>query len=175
MPAAVRPAQTRDLVELRTIERLAGERFRDVGLDTVAEDEPMSVGSLAGYANSGRAWVAVDEADQPVGYVLVDLVDGVSHIEQLTVRPNWQGRGVGMSLIWAVAAAADRAGLPHSLTLTTFGHVPWNRPLFEHLGVRVLIEDEIGEELPRVRQAEAARGLDPSTRVAMRLNYNVSG
>jgi GNAT superfamily N-acetyltransferase len=163
------------LVELRTIERLAGARFREVGLDSVAEDEPMSVGALAEYASSGRAWVAVDEADRPVGYILVDVVDGLSHIEQLTVRPDWQRRGVGMSLIWAAAAAADRAGLPHSLTLTTFDGVPWNRPLFERLGFRVLAEGDIGEDLGRVRLAEAARGLDPATRVAMRLDYEVSG
>lgn len=160
---------------LRTIERLAGERFRNVGLDTVADDEPMSVDDLAGYAKACRALVSADDSDQPVGYILVDLVDGVSHVEQLTVRPDWQGQGVARTLIWAAARAADQAGLPCRLTLTTFDHVPWNRPLFEHVGFRVMQESEIGPELRRLRRAEAARGLDENIRVAMRLDYKMAG
>jgi len=60
---------------LQAIERLAGERFRDVGLPEVADDDPFSVAHLASYADSGRSWVAVDEADVPIGYVLIDVVD----------------------------------------------------------------------------------------------------
>ena len=144
-------------------------------MDTVAEDEPLSIESLARYAESGRALVAVDDADKPVGYIPIDVLDGVTHIEQLTVRPDRQGERLGMDLIFEAVHATYRAGRLPSLTLTTFDQVPWNRPLFEHLGFRILADSEIGDELREVRDAEAARGLDPTLRVAMRIDFKVSG
>lgn len=54
------------------------------------------------------------------------------------------------------------------LTLTTFRHIPWNRPLYEHLGFRILADNELGPALRAVREAEAVHGLDPSLRVVMR-------
>jgi hypothetical protein len=52
--------------------------------------------------------------------------------------------------------------------LTTFSDVPWNAPLYRHLGFRVLDDDDIGPELRARRADEAARGLDPASRVCMR-------
>jgi GNAT superfamily N-acetyltransferase len=152
---------------LREIERLAGARFRDVGLSHVADDEPASVDALARYAEDGRSWVAVDHMDVPIGYVLVGVVDGCAHIEQVSVRPDRQGSGVGRALLERVRTWATDRGLS-SITLTTFTDVPWNAPLYRHLGFRVLAEDEIGPELREVRDDETAHGLDPTTRVCMR-------
>jgi GNAT superfamily N-acetyltransferase len=163
----VRGAVAGDGQALQEIERLAGQRFREVGLGWVADDEPASLATLAGYADDGRAWVAVDDAGTPIGYVLVDVVDGCAHVEQVSVRPDHQGAGVGRRLLDQVRAWAIETGRP-AVTLTTFSDVPWNRPLYEHLGFRVLSETEIGPELRGVRETEAAHGLDPSTRVCMR-------
>ena len=165
---SIRPAVAGDGPDLQEIERLAGERFRTVGMDRIAEDEPPTSTELGRYAAAGRSWVAVDDAGTSVGYVLVDEVDGDAHVEQISVRPDQQGRGVGRALLdhvrrWAVDHG--RAGI----SLTTFSEVPWNRPLYEHLGFEVLSEDRIGPGLRAVREAEAAHGLDPSTRVCMRL------
>jgi hypothetical protein len=85
--AVIRPARPEEGSRLREIECLAGERFR-VGLPEVADDEPASVETLARYAEDGRSWVAVDHMDLPIGYVLVDVVDGCAHIEQVSVLPN---------------------------------------------------------------------------------------
>jgi GNAT superfamily N-acetyltransferase len=166
---SIRPARPEDGEALRAIERLAGERFREVGLDAVADDEPDSVEDLASYALDGRSWVANENAGTPVGYVLVDVVDGAAHVEQVSVLPHRQGQGIGGALLervrqWAIAT--DR----NAVTLTTFADVPWNRPLYEHLGFRVMSDAEIGAELRIVREAEAAHGLDPGTRVCMRLD-----
>jgi GNAT superfamily N-acetyltransferase len=166
---AIHPAQPEDGEALRQIERLAGERFREVGLGAVADDEPPSLATLAAYAADQRAWVATDDAGAPIGYVLVDVVDGCAHVEQISVRPDHQGEGVGQALLGRVRAWAVETGCP-ALTLTTFADVPWNGPLYEHLGFRVLAEADIGPELRALRSAEAAHGLDPSTRVCMRLD-----
>lgn len=164
---ALRRARTADGPSLQRIERAAGERFRSVGLAAIADDDPFPLDVLDGYVARGRSWVAVDDTDAVVGYVLVDDVDGCAHLEQVSVGPHHQGRGVGRALIGNVEHWAQAGGRP-ALTLTTFADVPWNRPLYEHLGFRILGEDEIGPELRAVRDAEAAHGLDVARRVCMR-------
>jgi GNAT superfamily N-acetyltransferase len=167
----VRPAVDGDLRFLREIERAAGQRYREFGLDRVADDEPASMEVLQGYAQDGRAWVADNDANDVVGYILADEIDGGGHVEQVSVAPDYQGRSVGRALIdqavrWAIAGGFK------ALTLTTFGHIPWNRPLYAHLGFRVLSKDEIGAGLKAVREAEADHGLDPDLRVVMCLDLD---
>jgi ribosomal protein S18 acetylase RimI-like enzyme/catechol 2,3-dioxygenase-like lactoylglutathione lyase family enzyme len=163
----IRPARPDDGAVLREIERRAGERFRDVDLPEVADHEPASVDELACYAEEQRSWVLVDDTDEPIGYVLVDVVDGCAHIEQVSVRPEHQGSGLGGLLVEHVRTWAGKSGLS-AVTLTTFSDVAWNMPLYEHLGFRVLSESEIGPELREVRDKETAQGLDPAKRVCMR-------
>jgi GNAT superfamily N-acetyltransferase len=165
----MRVASPDDGPELQDIERLAGERFRDVGMPEIADDEPASLEALAGYARAGRSWVALGRAGTPIGYVLADVVDGHAHIEQVSVRPDHQGAGVGRALIDQVRTWALASGM-EALTLTTFGNVPWNAPLYEHLGFRVLADREVGPELRALRDAETAHGLEPVSRVCMRLD-----
>lgn len=170
MVVAVRPALPEDGPVLRDIERLAGERFRDVGLDPIADNEPFSLDELTRYANAGRSWVATSDtaAGAPVGYLLADIVDSNAHVEQMSVRPDHQGAGVGRALLGAVRAWALAQDM-EALTLTTFSDVPWNAPLYRHLGFETLDEAAIGPELRAVRAREAAHGLDPTLRVCMTL------
>lgn len=135
----------------------------------IAEEEPMEADRLAGYAAAGRCWVVVDDVDAPVGYVVVDIIDGAAHVEQLSVVASHQGRGLGAALLDAVERWARQRRL-EALTLTTFSHVPWNRPWYEHLGFRTLGDDELSAGLRAVRATEAANGLDPALRVVMRRN-----
>jgi GNAT superfamily N-acetyltransferase len=167
----VRPAVDGDLPMFRDIEYASGQRFREYGLDHVADHEPASIEELSHYAKDGRAWAAVDPADQPIGYILVDLVDGLGHIEQVSVRPDWQGRGVGRALVHRAESWAVSRGI-RALTLTTFGHIPWNGPLYEHLGFRILSPDQISPGLQAVRDAETEHGLDPHLRVVMRMDLH---
>jgi GNAT superfamily N-acetyltransferase len=154
---------------MQEIERAAGERFREVGLDGVANDEPASIEALAAYATAGRGWVAVEGSARLVGYVIVDVVDDDAHLEQVSVRPDHQGAGIGRALIEHARAWAADIGCS-AITLTTFAEVPWNAPLYEHLGFVVIPEDEIGPELRDLRDAETSHGLDPAMRVCMRLD-----
>jgi GNAT superfamily N-acetyltransferase len=171
MPVRIRPARNDDGPDVREIERLAGARFREVGMDAVADAEPASLEVLSGYAADGRSWVAVDESDRAVGFVVVDVVDDAAHIEQISVRPDRQGTGVGRALIDRVRVWASTTGMS-AITLTTFASVPWNGPLYEHLGFAALGEGEIGAELLSIRDAETRHGLDPTLRVCMRLDLD---
>jgi GNAT superfamily N-acetyltransferase len=169
----IRPSRLSDGPTLREIERSAGEMFREVGLESVADDEPLSEAELASYALGARSWAAVDGSDQPVAYVLVDKVDGNAHVAQISVLPESQGHGIGRALLRRVRAWAISSNCP-AITLTTFSEVPWNRPLYEHLGFVVLSEEDVGPELQTVLRDESDSGLDPATRVSMRIGTSDS-
>jgi GNAT superfamily N-acetyltransferase len=171
MTLPIRPARADEAPELQEIERSAGDRFRQVGLDAVADAEPPSAGILAAYARDGRSWVAVDDEDRPVGFVMVEFVDGNAHVEQISVRSEQQGVGIGRSLLTCVESWARERGT-NALTLTTFTGVPWNRPWYEHLGFVVMDEHQIGPELRAVRDMETRDGLNPAERVCMRLELD---
>ena len=163
----IRLARRSDVERIRAIEIAAGAAFREVGMPAIAEAEPMPAEQLAAYADAGRGWVAVDADDVPVGYVVVDLVDGCAHVEQISVAPDHQGGGVGRALLDEVGRWANEQGMS-ALTLTTFTDVPWNAPLYEHVGFRRLDEHELTPGLVEKRHEEAEMGLDPSIRVCMR-------
>ncbi|MFG2115299.1 GNAT family N-acetyltransferase [Streptomyces sp. NPDC048718] len=165
----IRAAEAAELTVLQDIERAAGEAFRPLGMAAIADDDPLPLDVLAGYRDEGRAWVAVDGADWPVGYLLTDTVDGAAHIEQVSVHPDAARRGVGRALIDHLAGAAREQGLT-ALTLTTFTEVPWNAPYYARLGFRRVGEGDpaLTDGLRAISQAEAAHGLAVWPRVCMR-------
>lgn len=166
MTPTIRAARASELESLRELERAAGAPFRELGMDQVADDEPPSVAELARFVEDAGAWV-VDEDGAPVAYLLVEVLDGAAHIEQVSVPPGHARRGLGRALLEVAAAWAADRGLP-ALTLTTFAEVPWNAPYYERLGFETLGDDDLGAGLRRLREREAALGLDRWPRVAMR-------
>lgn len=165
-PLPIRAARDDELETLRRIEDAAGEPFRDLGMDAVADDSPPSRVVLAGALDRGGLWVATD-ADRPVAYLMDDVVDGEAHLEQVSVHPSHARRGIGARLVEHLVERARAAGRS-KVTLTTYVDVPWNAPYYARLGFRRLADDELGPGLRAIRRTEAARGLDRWPRVAMR-------
>jgi GNAT superfamily N-acetyltransferase len=165
----VRAMEIGDVGSLGEVERAAGARFREVGLDSIASDDVTEVEELTRYVRGGRGWVATADDGTVVGFAVADVVDGEAHLHEISVRPDHQGRGLGRELVGAVRDWADAAGYA-AVTLTTFDQVSWNRPLYEHLGFRVLEDHEIGPGLRAIRADERASGIDVSPRVCMRLD-----
>ena len=168
LSVAVRPATAADVERFAAIEVASGERFRAVGMDDVADDEPFGDDVGLAAVRAGRAWVA--ELDgEVVGYALaIDLGDDVGrpHLEQVSVVPEAGGRGVGAALVAAVVGwAADRGP---ELTLSTFRDVAWNGPWYRSLGFEPIPEPELDGALLTLRDVEAAEGLDVGARWFMR-------
>ena len=164
---SLRDANVTDLPRLQEIEREAGEVFRHVGMNAVADDEPLGLGLLRGYVDRGRAWVIADHADVPMAYLIADVVDGGGHIEQVSVVPGHARQGLGRVLLDHASWWALSNGLK-SVTLTTFANVPWNAPYYERCGFRRLPADDLTPGLLRLRREEADHGLDAWPRVCMR-------
>jgi len=163
----IRAAAVEDLPALQDIERAAGRCFHDVDMPEVADDEPLTLDELTRYQRCGGIWVAVDRTDRPVAYLLTDLVDGNTHVDQVSVHPDSARHGVGRSLLEHVADRAMAEGI-RALTLTTFVHVPWNAPYYRRCGFRCLDETELTPGLRAIRRQEATHGLDRWPRVCMR-------
>jgi len=121
----IRAARPDDISEIRSIEVAAGELFRGLGMEAIADDTPPTESELAPYVRDGRAWVATGPDGKPLAYILVDIVDGWAHIEQVTVHPDHSRTGLGRALIERVEQWSDGCGLD-GMTLTTFRDVPWN-------------------------------------------------
>ena len=160
----IRPVRDRELDLLQAIEVAAGAMFRDVGMPEIAEHAPPSVDELAVAA---AVLVAVDDVDVPVGYAWLEVVDGHAHLEQVSVLPSHGRRGVGSALLDAAADWARRRG-DTEITLTAFRDVPFNAPLYRRRGYEEIADRDRGPELISLMASEAAHGLDPAQRVAMR-------
>jgi GNAT superfamily N-acetyltransferase len=152
---------------MQSIEIAAGRLFADIGMHDVAEDGAHESEVLAGYVAEGRAWVA-EQDDTVCAYALADVLDGTSHLEQVTVHPDHGRQGIGGRLIEAVADWARGQGSP-TLTLLTFREVAWNGPYYRRLGFVDLADSQLSPELAALRAHEAKLGLDVSIRGAMRL------
>ena len=93
---AVRPARSDELGFLPGIERLAARRFQTVGMADLAEGEPTDIAFIRSVAKLGGVFVAATRPDDnPVGFILVGLLDRTAYIYELSVLENHAGHGLG--------------------------------------------------------------------------------
>lgn len=164
-----------ELSLLRSIEKAAGVLFHDIGMTEVAAHPPPSLEVFGQYQRAGLAWTAAARpGDQAVGFVLVKLIDGAAHVEQVSVHPDHARQGIGRLLIDEVGRWAAGQGLL-ALTLSTFRDVAWNGPYYARLGFRELAAAELTPGLAEIQREETAMGLDPATRIFLRREIETSG
>lgn len=159
----IRAATSADLEVLPEIEVAAGELFREIGMDDIADHAPPAVDELA-----AASAILVAEVDGVVvGYARIDLVDDQAHLEQLSVLPDHGGRGIGTALLEAVCDWARARG-DAAVTLTTFRSVAFNAPLYAKRGFEEVAEEDWSQGIRALIVEEATHGLDPADRVVMR-------
>ena len=158
---AVRRAEPEDLEQLPDIDRRAESLFRVAGLQL--PDLPFPLDALH---ESRAVFVA---GRPPVGFVQVDEVDGIAHVQELAVLPSHMRKGLGSALLDAACTWAREAGYP-AITLTTYQDVPWNAPFYQSRGFVELTE--LTPELFEIRDWERDVGLDAvGRRIAMRREF----
>ena len=159
----IRPATPADVERLQQIEVSAGQLFREIGMDDIADHEPPAIEELA----AAPALLVAEVDGVVVGYARMELVDDQTHLEQLSVLPDHGGQGIGTKLIDAVCDWARERG-DEAVTLTTFREVAFNAPLYAKRGFEELPEADWPPGIQALVTDETAHGLDPTKRVVMR-------
>ncbi|WP_449253593.1 GNAT family N-acetyltransferase [Brevundimonas naejangsanensis] len=165
----VRPTHAADIGHLDAIERSSATLFRTIpDLAWLADDRTAGPEAHAHAVAQGLSWVAVDEADQPVGFLIAAIEDDADlHVLELSVGADHQGRGAGRALMQMARREAEARAL-QALTLTTFRSVAWNAPFYARLGYVELAAETAPSYLREALAAQAEHGL--TDRVAMRLS-----
>ncbi|TAM86723.1 MAG: GNAT family N-acetyltransferase [Jatrophihabitans sp.] len=154
----VRPAEPEDLPLLAEIDERADALFRVAGIDLPAVPYPVD--------GLHRARAVFVHGRPPDGFVQVDEVDGLAHVQELAVLPGQMRLGHGSALLEAACAWARDHGY-EAITLTTYADVPWNAPFYAARGFAATAA--LGPEMAELRDRERAVGLDGvGTRVVMR-------
>jgi len=161
-----------ELTALAAIEIAAAAIFppEDLSAAARAEADPLSFFDEA--FSAGRLWVArALDPPAPIGFAAAVVLGGCAHLQEMDVLPDHGRQGLGRALVFEVARWARSSGFSF-LTLTTFRHLRWNAPFYAGLGFREISVHELNAALRAVLANEVAEGLDPSKRVAMRLDLD---
>lgn len=160
-----------DLATLLEIDLDAGLLFERAGLylDLPETHEfPVSERAhLRASLSAGLAIIAMDARGSALAFVALGRRDGSPYVEQISVRAEFTHRGIGSALLDLALRAADARNEP-AAWLTTYDHLPWNRPFYERHGFERLPEAECGPEI-RAELEFQRRWLPlPAQRIAMR-------
>lgn len=166
-PFSLRQARPTELPKLVEIDDEASELYVEAGIRfELAKDHPFVVAESMRWAAAigrGLAHVAVDTRDEPLGFATLGFVDGEPYLDQIAVRPRAMRRGIGTTLLrHAVGWSGDRP-----LWLTTYSHLPWNRPYYERDGFVAVAETLCGPELRAILDQQRQVLPAPDERVAM--------
>lgn len=115
----------------------------------------------------GNVLIAMVPGRRAVGFAATRTLDSQPHLEQLSVLRSFMRMGIGRALLDVTEHAARKSGAD-SLSLTTYSHLPWNRPFYERAGFAVLSEASCGAEILRVLAYEKHWLPCADRRIAMR-------
>jgi len=165
----IRLASSEDLPFLTDIEQAAGELFAQYEFTS---DIPADLIPLEKFTEAQRnnlLWVAAPLNEKPVGFALVELVDGAAHLAEIDVHPEFGRQGIGTRLVNTIIEWVRSSGIA-AVTLTTFRDIPWNAPFYQRLGFRVLESEELTPGLAEIVEDEERRRLPRKFRVVMRFD-----
>jgi len=163
-------ARRDELSKLAAIEVAAEALFplEDLPPESRAIADPLSFFEEA--FSAGRLWVARSlDPPAPVGFAVAIVLGGTAHLQEMDVLPEHGRQGLGRALVLEVVDWARACGFS-DLTLTTFRHRAWNAPFYAGLGFCEIPARDLSAPLRAVLASEVAEGLDPTQRVAMRLD-----
>lgn len=166
MSLVIRAAEPDEIAMLGEIERSAGTIFADHGMNDVAEGATMPPAFIVAFSRYGAALVA-DKDGTLAGFACAASFDVHAHLYEVSVARDFQGQGIGRSLVDAVCDWACEKGFK-AITLSTFSDVPWNAPFYEKLGFRKLEQHAWTPAFHVLRAHEEDSGLDVARRCFMK-------
>lgn len=163
----LRAARPDELHEFIAIDDAASGLYAQAGIRLALHaGHPFVVAEAQRWAvaiEANMAEVAVDHRDRPLAFMALGVVDGEPYIDQLAARPDVMRRGIGTALL---DRAIARLGTDR-IWLTTYEHVPWNRPWYERHGFAPVPDSGCGPELRAILEVQRAALPRPDMRIAM--------
>jgi GNAT superfamily N-acetyltransferase len=164
----VRLARPSDVPLLGSVESSAATLFSTFpSLAHHSHGPPVPQSELEIYLSANNLWVAVDDADAPIGFLCGHSIDSSFYIAEISVAEDWQKKGVGRSLIERMCK--DVKILSYSdVILTTYRDVPWNGPWYIKVGFEELHVKDWGEQITKKMELEKSEGFDMERRCVMK-------
>ena len=167
MASRIRLARPSELQTLIDIDNAASRLYSDAGLPLeIEEGHPLVVAEIARWAaaiQQGRTFVAIDQADQPLGFVTISIVENGLYLDQISVHPRHMRKGLGTMLIdQALLWSTD-----NPIWLTTYSHLSWNKPLYEKFGFVEMPEEKCSIQIRKILEDQRTVLPAPEKRIAM--------
>ena len=122
-----RHARSADVAGIQDVESDAGRRFIDIGMPEIANDPPLATELLTELVRNEHVWVSEVNGDQVVAYPIAIEVDADIHIDQVSVRQEFAGAGLGAALIDLAATRRSAIGIRRANIFTCVA-VAWHAP-----------------------------------------------
>ncbi len=172
-PCVLRPGGPDDVATAVAIDDAAFALYAEVGITVDFDDDhPLLAAeqnAWRGCAAQGGLVFADTKADGArVGFFALSAAEGAGYLEQIAVLPSHMRQGIGSQLTTETIALARRRGHT-SILLTTYDHVPWNKPYYERLGFATIPTDQIGPTVQGDLDKQRRYLPMPEHRIAMRL------
>jgi GNAT superfamily N-acetyltransferase len=172
-PVRLRAKQPGDMTTLSRIHERSKEAFRyhnrlrnKQRLAPIKVSEYVITEQSVNELREARVIVAIDAFDRPIGFALSFLDEDRLHLEQMSVIPEYQRRGIGQRLVEAVLDRASSHGL-RAVTLITYRDVPWNAPMYKKHGFEEKAFETLDAAEKKLWQQDADHGFGPDQRVFM--------
>ena len=110
--------------------------------------------------------LAAVENEQLAGFAAAGRIGRELHLHELSVRRGSQGKGIGATLLRALAIDARNCGL-QAITLNTYRDIPWNGPFYARHGFVEVENYEGRQHLLESLEAAVALGMPRERRCAM--------
>lgn len=145
-------ADRNDLEEILKLQYLAYQSEAQLVNDFNIQPLTQTLEELMDEYEKGVIYKAVDDKEQIIGSVRGYVRDGTIHIGKLMVHPNFQGRGIGTSLLRHIEN--EHKGLRKELF--TSDRSIRNIKLYERNGYKRFKEEAVSENLRFVYLEKAA-------------------
>jgi N-acetylglutamate synthase-like GNAT family acetyltransferase len=135
---------------LRAIEKKARGRYRSLsGFEKFADTPPIAADRFS------IGWTVVATLGEvPVGFAIVQRIDVIAYLANISVEPEASGEGVGSSLLAKAEQDARDLGLSR-MALATFKEPSWNGPWFRRLGFSLMPAENIVPGFQAILQRHA--------------------